>query len=123
MPIFSMGKTIFSSLFKKPATISYPLQPKVNMERTRGHVENEIEKCIFCGICKKRCPTGAIDVIKGDPDSTWSIERFQCIQCNCCVEVCPKKCLIMDNTLTEASYTLTKDVQKYARVSPNPKDN
>ncbi|MDD3172520.1 MAG: 4Fe-4S binding protein, partial [Herbinix sp.] len=54
-----------------------------------------IDDCIFCGMCERRCPTGAIKVEKGK--FSWSIERLQCIQCNYCGEVCTKKCLKMDN--------------------------
>ncbi|MGL6219545.1 MAG: 4Fe-4S dicluster domain-containing protein [Lacrimispora sphenoides] len=39
----------------------------------------------------------------------WSIERLQCIQCGYCSEVCPKKCLRMENQYTEPSYGNVRD--------------
>ena len=92
--------TILSSLFKKYSTVDYPAKPKVNDKTVRGIIENEIEKCIFCGICQKKCPTGAITVDK--PIKKWEIQRFACIQCGCCTELCPKKCLTLTNTLPNA---------------------
>lgn len=86
------------SLFKKPATLMYPVVPRKWQERTRGHIAIDINSCIYCGICQKKCPTNAITVSRGD--RSWTIERMQCIQCSCCVEVCPKKCLTNENSYT-----------------------
>ncbi len=110
MSILSMSKTLFKNLFHGPYTTLYPIKPKENFERTRGKIEIEIEDCIFCGMCQRRCPTGAIKVDKAQ--ATWSIERFQCIQCNYCGEVCPKKCLKMDNNYTSPSYSKIRDEVK-----------
>lgn len=87
------------SLFKKPATLMYPVVPRQWEERTRGQIRISEADCIACGICAKKCPANAITVDRNK--STWSIQRMQCIQCNCCVEVCPKTCLTMENQYTE----------------------
>lgn len=84
-------KTMMKNLFSKPATTSYPEVPKVYPERTRGHVEIQIEDCILCGMCMRSCPPGAIEVKRAE--NLWSINRFDCVQCGYCVEKCPKKCL------------------------------
>ncbi|MGC4019370.1 MAG: 4Fe-4S binding protein [Muricomes sp.] len=52
-----MTKTLFKSIAHGPYTELYPFKPRENFERTRGSIENDIESCIFCGICVKRCPT------------------------------------------------------------------
>lgn len=101
-----------SSLFKKPATLMYPVIPRKWQERTRGHIEVDMEACILCGICSKKCPTNAIEVSRDE--KTWSIERMQCIQCSCCVEVCPKKCLFNKNEYT------TPDVNKITDTFKKP---
>ena len=61
---------------------------------TRGRVENDINKCIFCGLCARRCPTYAIEVTKDRKE--WQIDRLKCCTCNLCVEICPVKCLSME---------------------------
>jgi ech hydrogenase subunit F len=89
--------------FKKPATKMYPTVPIKFTSRTKGHVVNDIDDCILCGICEKRCPTHALVVEKQHLDEagektggSWTIDRFSCIQCLTCVRSCPKKCLTMD---------------------------
>ncbi|MDR2088936.1 MAG: 4Fe-4S binding protein [Clostridiales Family XIII bacterium] len=98
MAILKIGKMVMGSLFRKPATLMYPVVPRKWQERTRGHIEIVIEDCILCGICAKKCPTDAITVAKDT--KSWTIRRMQCIQCSCCVEVCPKKCLDNKNEYT-----------------------
>ena len=97
-------KQALSNLFKPPATTPYPLQPKVYKPRVRGRVVNDISQCILCGQCMRNCPAGAITVDR--KTGTWTINPFACVQCEGCVEVCPKKCLRME---PEAA---TPDVKK-----------
>ena len=98
MANLKIGKIVLRSLFKKPATLMYPVIPRKWAERTRGRIEIDIDNCIFCGICSRKCPTDAITVDRGA--KSWSIARMGCIQCSCCVDTCPKKCLV-----NEAGYT------------------
>lgn len=121
MSIFSMSKTLFKSIIHGPYTVQYPIKKKDTFERTRGKVQIEISDCIFCGLCSRRCPTGAIKVDKAS--ATWEIERLKCIQCNYCNEVCPKKCLSMENHYTEPAFGSVKDAFTNARVSDNTENN
>jgi ech hydrogenase subunit F len=92
MPFFDMSGLVLKSAFSKPSTRKFPFVIRKNFPLTRGNISIEIEKCIHCSICAKRCPTDALTVTK-DPEKTWSIDRMKCCQCTYCVEVCPKKCL------------------------------
>ena len=103
MAIFTIFKMIMGGLVGKSATLKYPLAPKKTFAATRGHIDIDIEKCIFCGICKSKCPTGAIIVDKAE--KTWSIARYDCMQCSRCTEQCPKKCLSMEQMPPEATNT------------------
>ena len=93
MGSFKLGKMTLRSLFGKPETVLYPVQTRPMPEGLKGHVSNNIEECILCGICQKRCPCGAIAVDKAA--RTWTIDRFRCVQCGNCVRECPKACLSM----------------------------
>lgn len=93
---FKLGKMTLKGLFKEPETVQYPAQKKEPPAGLKGHVENNVDDCILCGICAKRCPCGAIQVDK--PARTWSIDRFRCVQCGSCVRECPKQCLVMEPT-------------------------
>ncbi len=90
MAMVSFKSTVIKNLFSKPKT------RKVEKEfpaGTRGHVENDMDLCILCGLCSIKCPTHAITVDKNE--KTWSIRPMSCIQCRCCVDNCPKKSLSM----------------------------
>lgn len=95
MGYVAFAKTIIKSLFLKPSTRLYPMEKRAFYANTRGRIEIEIDKCIFCSLCQKKCPTQAIEVNK--PNKTWSINYMRCIVCSACVDNCPKKCLIMAN--------------------------
>lgn len=121
MSILSMTKTLFKSMAHGPYTVLYPLKKKDSFEHTRGKIGIDINDCIYCGICMKRCPTGAIQVDKSK--SSWSIERFQCILCGYCSEMCPKKCLKMENQYTSPAANNVRDEYVNARVSDNKENH
>jgi len=94
MGIFEMVGTVTRSVFRKPATLMYPIKAAKITPLSRGHVVIDVSKCISCRICQKKCPSQAIWV---EPkEKTWQINRLRCNVCNSCVETCPVKCLTMD---------------------------
>lgn len=107
MSVFKMSKTLIKNIIHGPYTVPYPVKKKEMFERTRGKIGISIDDCIFCGMCERRCPTGAIETDKAK--TSWSIERLKCIQCGYCTEVCPKKCLTMENEYTAPSYGNVRD--------------
>jgi len=117
-----MLKTVLKSLVSKPATVEYPKVPKINHEIVRGSVTIDIEDCIFCGMCQRKCPSGAINVKR--TEKLWEIERFACVVCAACVEACPKKCLHMNSTLMTAKNSrFEKDVFLDARIPGDTSNN
>lgn len=116
MALFKLGKTITKSLFKKPETLMYPVKPAKQYKISKGHVENDIDKCIFCGSCQRVCPTQAICVNKNE--RTWEIDRMRCCTCNGCVEVCPVKCLSMDTKYMAPMTTRSKEMLKSTKTAP-----
>jgi len=98
MTFFEMTGTVIRSLFKKPATLMYPVRPGKKSSLSRGHVTIDPENCILCRSCQRKCLTGAICVeVK---EKSWQIDRLRCVVCNACVDVCPTKCLTMDTQYT-----------------------
>lgn len=90
----SMIRNIVRNLFHRPATRKYPFEQREPIAGSRGHLKNDIDACIFCGLCVRRCPSAALAVTK-NPKS-WTFDPYRCVVCGACVEVCPKKCLSMD---------------------------
>jgi ech hydrogenase subunit F len=110
----AISKTIMKSLVGKPATRMYPQQKRTNFPATRGKVDNDILKCIFCSLCERDCPTAAIQVNK--KEMKWVIDSLKCCACRRCVEVCPKKCLSMDNVYFPPVRSRSDGI--YLRVAP-----
>ena len=91
---FKLGKMTLGSLFKKPETVLYPVEKKEAPAGLKGHIVNDVDVCILCGICQRRGPCAAIVVEK--PNRKWTIDKFRCVQCGTCVLECPKHCLSME---------------------------
>ncbi|MCU0631774.1 MAG: 4Fe-4S dicluster domain-containing protein [Methanolinea sp.] len=94
MAFFEMAKTAILTTLKRPSTRRYPAVPAKVTPLSRGKVVIDPARCISCGMCMKKCPSGAICVVKDE--KTWSIDRLKCVVCNCCVDVCPVHCLTME---------------------------
>ncbi|MFH0753022.1 MAG: 4Fe-4S dicluster domain-containing protein [Candidatus Omnitrophota bacterium] len=110
MYILEMGKIVLKNLFSKPVTERYPFVAKQHPVGARGKVNIEIDKCIYCGICQRKCPTAAL-VVSKEP-KTWTIDRMRCISCNACVDVCPKKCLALDVMYSACAVKLSTETFK-----------
>ncbi|MDR1185428.1 MAG: 4Fe-4S binding protein [Coriobacteriales bacterium] len=104
MGSFVLARMSFRNLFKKPATRLYPVVASVVTPMTKGHIVNDIEACILCGICAKKCPSLALAVDRAA--GTWIIDPYACIQCYTCVRTCPKDSLTMLAQYTPASVTM-----------------
>jgi formate hydrogenlyase subunit 6/NADH:ubiquinone oxidoreductase subunit I len=128
MAFFTMAGNITKNLFAGPSTRPYPKKKRDYTPITRGHIEIDINICIFCGLCARRCPTTAIVVTKDARE--WEIDRLRCCSCNYCVEVCPVHCLRMENQYTpcmvDRSTALHKEKQPpkaQEEKAPAPENN
>lgn len=95
--MFGLVKNIFQNLTRSPATRRYPFERRRPFAGTRGRLLIDIDACVFCGLCARRCPPTALTVSR-QPQS-WTLDPYRCILCGYCVEVCPKKCLSMNPRL------------------------
>ncbi len=101
MGYMTFARKMIGNLFKPPVTSPYPIRPREPLAIDRGHIVNQIEKCILCGACERACPAGAIRLDR--EKRQWIVDPFACVQCGACVEQCPMKCLSMDPMYTEPS--------------------
>ncbi|MDF2522836.1 MAG: 4Fe-4S ferredoxin iron-sulfur binding domain protein [Clostridiales bacterium] len=108
--MFDMLTSIFKNLGSKPATRTYPFEKREPFENSRGQISGvDIDSCIFCSICSRKCPANAIAVNKAE--KSWEIDQFKCVICGVCTEVCPKKCILMESA--HKTPAAVKDKQKH----------
>lgn len=119
MGSFKLGKMTLRSLFKKPETVLYPFETREQPDDLKGSVVVDIKKCTLCQVCEKRCPTGSIKVDKGN--ETWSIDRFDCIQCRTCVRDCAFNCLSMNPDYKKPSVEKSVDSYKKPELTEEEK--
>ena len=112
MGSFRLGGMTLGSLFKRPETLRYPFEVKEPPQGLKGHIVNDVSRCIVCGICARVCPAGALAVDK--KARTWAIDPFRCVQCGSCARACPKACLSMDPAYTPVA------TSEYVRVLEVP---
>lgn len=90
-------------LFKKAVTLEYPEKKRIMNSYYRGKLI--VDGCVGCGICKKVCPSGAIDYIKDNSGKvisyTFNLEK--CIFCGNCKFYCPKDAIKMTGEYELAS--------------------
>lgn len=96
MAFLTIGKLITRSAVSKPATRRYPLEKREPFPRTRGHIRFEIDSCVFCNLCAKKCPADAI--VCDRSNKSWEINHLACVLCGNCVDSCRKGCLTQVNT-------------------------
>jgi ech hydrogenase subunit F len=91
MSLLGMSRITLKNLFSRPATRRYPKERREPFPIARGEIAIDIETCILCGLCARRCPDQALAVSK--PERSWEIDHLRCILCGLCVRVCPVHCL------------------------------
>ncbi len=75
----------------KGAAADAPAEPV--RPRDDGKPVNDPSKCVYCSLCAKKCPMGALTVDRAA--KTWTLDADKCIACGTCMDACPKKCIIM----------------------------
>ncbi len=81
------------NLVSRPATRRYPGEARPHFAGTRGTIEFDVDTCVFCGLCVRRCPTVALACSR--EDRSFAIEQLRCIACGVCVDLCNKDSLHM----------------------------
>ena len=104
----SMLKSTLKNLFSRPVTVRYPFVKADIPETNRGRVVWNMQKCIWCRLCEKNCPTRAITTDK--EHRTQTIVRARCMACRNCVDICPTNTITMEPGYSEAVYLREKHV-------------
>jgi ech hydrogenase subunit F len=89
--MFRMTKNIFKNAAAKPATRLHPFVVREPFADARGELYNDIDKCIFCMTCARKCPSQCIEI--DAKAGIWTCDPFACVYCGVCVDACPVSCL------------------------------
>ena len=73
---------------EEPAPVTAPPQP-----RDDGKPVQDPSKCIYCTLCARNCPAGALTVDR--KAKTWVLDEDLCVACGTCQGACPKDAIIM----------------------------
>ncbi|MEK7690590.1 MAG: 4Fe-4S binding protein [Bdellovibrionota bacterium] len=123
---FSIGE------LRKEATEHYPdpISSRTADElpaRTRGLLENDIERCTGCKECERICPVKCITVqneLGADSVKVWTavfdIDLARCVFCGLCVEVCPPSSIKHTKKYEAASYYRADLVRSFGRGRVTP---
>ena len=87
--------TVLKHLFMTPVTLEYPEKKRFQSDAFRGKMM--VKGCVGCGICKKVCPSGAIEYIKNDEGKviSYTFNLNKCIFCGNCMYYCPHSAISM----------------------------
>lgn len=118
--MFDMLGNILKNMVSRPATRMYPKEKRESFKNVRGQIGIDIDKCIFCGICSRKCPSNALEVSKNG--KSWEIDYYKCIICGLCQEVCPKKCISMEESYHPCAYSKEKSKSVQASKAEGPID-
>ena len=85
--------TVLKHLFIRPVTLEYPEKKRFQSDAFRGKPEINLGEngCVGCGICKKVCPSNAIDYVKDKNGKvvSYTFDLNKCIFCGNCMYYCP----------------------------------
>ena len=77
-----------------PASAAAPAAPVCDIKpREDGKPVNDPARCVYCTICARKCPSGALTVDRAA--KTWVLDEEKCVGCGACADTCPKKCIII----------------------------
>jgi len=112
-------KITITQMFRPKFTRQYPEEKWNPSAAFRGRPvlveENNIERCVACGLCARVCPALAIEV-QGSESEYWKerypikfeINMLRCIFCGFCEEVCPEEAIVMSKDY-ELTFTRPQD--------------
>jgi len=104
----------FKNLTSRAVTLQYPTQKQPMVEKFRGLVDLDLQKCIICYQCVKICPTGCLAIThKESEQKKKALETFKynmelCCFCGLCAQVCPTQAIYMNKIYEIAVYSRQK---------------
>lgn len=98
--IGTMLKDVTGSLFRRPATQSYPRERTDTPKQLRGLLHLELASCTGCGLCAMDCPANAIQVRMLDRKAKRFVMDYyvdRCAFCGQCTLSCRHEAISMSS--------------------------
>jgi formate hydrogenlyase subunit 6/NADH:ubiquinone oxidoreductase subunit I len=118
------AEVISGGLFRKPATLLYPYEKAEMPKGFRGRLVFHAERCVFCKLCMKDCPSEAIQINKlGEKLYEAIVNLGRCLYCGQCTRSCNKDALEMSKdyelaTTDGSSLSVNIGIQPDAQGGP-----
>ena len=105
---------VLKHLFMRPVTLEYPEKKRALNSAFRGKLE--VNGCVGCGICKRVCPSGAIEYDKDDNGKviSYRFDLKKCIFCGNCMYYCPQRAINMTDEYELSTIEKSNLMLKYA---------
>ena len=78
---------------EKAAPVEEAAPAAAPQPRDDGKPVQDPSKCIYCTLCARNCPAGALTVDR--KAKTWVLDEDLCVACGTCQGACPKDAIIM----------------------------
>jgi NADH-quinone oxidoreductase subunit I len=112
-------KITISQMFRPKFTRQYPEERWTPPPSFRGRPvlvqQDEVERCVACGLCARVCPALAIEVQASETELSkerypvrFEINMLRCIFCGFCEEACPEEAIVMSQEF-ELTFTRQED--------------
>jgi NADH-quinone oxidoreductase subunit I len=117
--IFAGLRITITQMFRPKFTRQYPEERWTPPASFRGRPvlvqQNEVERCVACGLCARVCPALAIEVQASETELAkerypvrFEINMLRCIFCGFCEEACPEEAIVMSQEF-ELTFTSQED--------------
>lgn len=96
----TMFSDVVGSIFRRPATESYPLVRTDAPSQLRGMLHVDLQACTGCGLCAMDCPARAIQVTMLDRKAKRFVYNYhvdRCAFCGQCLQSCKQGALSMSS--------------------------
>ena len=105
MAYFEMARLAMKWALTRPPTTRYPFEPRRPLPGSRGQLVFTKDNCVYCTVCARKCPAGALAVNRAQ--KRWIIDRLRCISCGACIDACPRNSLAFSTD--HGTPTVTRD--------------